>query len=114
MNRTADAEAMQAAAQTWDSSDPAEVERQAKAAAAARREILDAVVGLMSSRPGRRWVYDFLDASHMFGTSFVQGDAHGTSFREGERNMGLRLMADIQEVAADLYIVMVREAKGLQ
>ena len=110
----ADTEALQAAADTFDSADPAAVEKQRKAAAASRRETLEAVLVMMGSRAGRRWMYDLLEAAHMFGTSFVQGDPYATAFREGERNLGLRLMSDIQEVAADLYIVMVREAKGLQ
>lgn len=51
---------------------------------------------------GKRVLNDILKHAHVIEPSYIRGDAHETSYREGERNMALRLLAmlniDIQEL----------------
>lgn len=48
---------------------------------------------LMSQPQGRRWIWALLERCHVFETSFT-GNSH-TFFREGERNVGLSILSDI-------------------
>jgi hypothetical protein len=105
-------EAEDAAAVPYDTADPQVVNTARKKAARLRRGRLDVVAGLMGLAEGRAWVYDFLESCHCFSTSFVQGDPHATSFKEGERNPGLRLLADVMAAAPDQYVTMCKESKG--
>jgi hypothetical protein len=62
---------------------------------------------LMSHAKGRRIVWSLLEKAHVFQSSYT-GD-NTTFFREGERNIGLFLMAQINEFCPDLYVQMVLE-----
>ena len=69
------------------------------------------VVVLMSSPDGRAYLWDKLEAAHIFHTSFST-DLAQMSFNEGERNLGLQLLNDIIRWSPDQYIQMIREANG--
>lgn len=64
---------------------------------------------LMSDRRGRRFVWRLLEETGLFQSSFT-GNSE-TFFREGQRNVGLRLMAMINEHCPDRYNQMVTEQK---
>lgn len=106
------AEAEIAAGTPYDTASPEAVNKARTKAGRAERARLDFVSGVMSLKEGRAWVNEMLTASHIFTPSFVQGDPHATSFREGERNFGLRMLADVMAAAPDQYVTMCREAKG--
>ena len=80
-------------------------EKLSKLADQNRREVL---VGIMSTMPGREWVWNMLSRSHVFGMSFVS-DAFLTAFREGERNQGQQLLNDVMEACPDQYVLAMRE-----
>lgn len=80
--------------------------REARLAEAQRRDI---TVQLMSSPAGRVWVLDILEHCNIFATSFSV-NALQTAFREGQRDVGLRLLADIVSFSPDQYIQMMRES----
>ena len=42
---------------------------------------------------GRRVLYKILEWGHLYQPSFQSGDPHGTAFRDGERNLALRILA---------------------
>lgn len=78
-------------------------------AAKARQAEDDAVIqSLMSSVAGRQWMHDMLQSCHVFGSSFT-GEAMGTAFREGERNIGLILLTAIMRAHPDAYVQMMKE-----
>ncbi len=56
-----------------------------------RRELLAAVKDLLAEEKGKRLVWWLLEQAHVFQSSFT-GNSH-TFFLEGERNMGLKLLA---------------------
>lgn len=64
---------------------------------------------VLSERSGRRFVWRYLEEAGIFRTSFT-GNSE-TFFREGGRNLGLKLLADINEAQPDAYVQMVRESK---
>lgn len=70
-------------------------------------EEIDDVKWLMGSKRGRRIVWRWLERTGVFRSSFT-GNSE-TYFREGARNIGLMLMALINEAGPDLYATMVKE-----
>lgn len=45
------------------------------------------------SSAGKRVLYEILAWSHLFASTFVPGDSHATHWREGGRDVGLRILA---------------------
>jgi len=85
--------------------DPAR-NRKASAREDLRQRFIEAA---LSTRDGREWMYDKLSRCHIYHTSFVVGDALSTAYQEGERNIGLLLLA---EIPPDVYALMLKEAKN--
>jgi hypothetical protein len=63
---------------------------------------------LMGSKRGRRIVWRFLDRAGVFRLSF-NTNAMQMAFAEGNRNEGLRMLAQIHALCPELYPVMVKE-----
>ena len=86
--------------------------RQARADAdklARLREVED-VKWLMSSKRGRRIVYRLLQQAGVFRSSF-NTNAMQMAFNEGNRNQGLKLLADVTEQSPERYAEMIDEAR---
>lgn len=64
---------------------------------------------VMATVEGRRFVWRLLDRAGVFRTSFTGNST--TFFNEGQRNMGLIVLADVHEACAEKYIEMMTEAK---
>jgi hypothetical protein len=67
----------------------------------------------MKSRSGRRLMWRLLEMSGVFHSTF-NCDALIMAFQEGKRNQGLMLLADINQVDPQGYILMANEAKARQ
>lgn len=94
---------------TYNAADRKQVRAAEKAAAqsaANRREMLGQI---MSAPPGREWIHDTLVFCHVFETTFDDSAAR-MGFLEGQRSVGLRLLADIMRYCPDAYILMMQEA----
>lgn len=76
----------------------------------ARREELRDLEFVLSSREGRRFVWKLLEMCGVFTSSFT-GNSQ-TFFLEGQRNIGLKVLADVNEASLEKYVVMMKEAKG--
>lgn len=63
---------------------------------------------LMQSKRGRRVIWRLLEQAGVFRLSF-RPDAMQMSFAEGQRNSGLRILALVHDLCADLYPVMIKE-----
>lgn len=94
-----------------DTSNPEQVNKSRKKAARTRSDRLRFVAAAMDTKEGRAWFYDVLRRCRVFGTPYISGDPHATSFRCGEQNIGIQILDDVQTSAPEKYIVMVREAK---
>lgn len=108
--RLVDIEAREMAEEPYDASNSKQVNAARKKSARRNKKRYEVVNALMQHKDGRRWIYEILERCHIYTTSFVQGDPHATSFREGERNVGNSLLIDILTAAQDEYTLMMREA----
>ena len=84
------------------------LEKQARVDERSRKET---VTWLMGTMAGREWLYNLLSECHVFVSSFSL-NAYEGAFREGERNVGLRLLNDVMQTAPDDYVLMMREANA--
>ena len=64
---------------------------------------------LMSDKRGRRFMWRMLEVTGVYRSSFT-GNSE-TFFREGARNVGLKLISDIHEFAPDAYTTMLEEQR---
>lgn len=67
----------------------------------------------MSDPDGREWFYNVLASCHVYSTSFAT-NALAMAYREGERNVGLRLTTELTEACPDLYLIMLKEAGNVR
>lgn len=74
-----------------------------------RAQELEDIKFVLSSPQGRRFYWRYLSKCGMFTTSFTGNS--GTYFKEGERNVGLRLYADMMAASPDSYLLMIKENK---
>ncbi len=93
---------------SYDANDPVQVEKAAEEDRRSRARLLDDVAGVLETEGGRRFVWRLLEAAHCFHSSF-SADAALTAFREGERNIGLMVLADAFAASPGRLAEMVRE-----
>ena len=67
---------------------------------------------LMGSKRGRRIVWRLLERTGVYRSSFT-GNSE-PFFREGQRNVGLMLMAQINECSPDQYALMLKEQNDVR
>lgn len=65
---------------------------------------------LMQDKRGRRFVWRLLETAGVFRTTFRTSSE--MAFLEGQRNMGLVLIAEINELCPEQYAVMLNEARA--
>ncbi len=93
----------------FNAADPEAVSRKKRKADRADSLRLAAFKAVMATREGRRYLWWLLDRCGVFRTSFTGNST--TFFNEGQRNVGLMLIADITTACPEAYIVMLNEAK---
>lgn len=81
--------------------------RQEKVAALARIE-KDDTIWIMRTRQGRRLIYNYLAQAGVWRTSF-HTNALQMAFNEGQRNIGLALLAKLTDYCEDSYALMLKE-----
>lgn len=74
-----------------------------------RERELEDIRFILQTSQGRRFVWRYLTLCGVFETSFTGSSE--TFFKEGQRNVGLKLLADINDAEAEAFVVMMREAK---
>ena len=87
----------------------AAAEKALKAQLSAQTEI-DDLCWLMSDKRGRRFVWRQLAEAGVYRQSFT-GEPLTTSFNEGQRSTGLRLMAAIHQHCPERFSEMQKEAR---
>ncbi len=68
------------------------------------------ILYVMASKDGRAFVYRYLEFCGVYQTSYSR-EPNETFFREGQRNVGLMLMKDINQAAPGSYLTMLKEAE---
>lgn len=82
---------------------------QAQKDAATDKEV---ITSLMSLPSGRRWMWLKLSESRMF-VEDESLDPHLLAYRQGQRNLGLRLLKSVQGYCPEMYVRMVQENTGV-
>jgi hypothetical protein len=95
----------------YDASNRKDIRRAEKRAAIAERARINFLCAAMSRPEGRAWYHDFLESCHLFSDPF-SGDALREAYLKGERNIGLKVFADIHAHCPDKYIQMMKEANN--
>lgn len=94
--------------ETYDASDPEQVQKRKSKAGRKRKVEVDVVGALMADRNGRAWLYGLLEMTHIYESCFTEGRADATAFLLGERNVGLRILADMQNYP-ELFMQLMQE-----
>lgn len=55
----------------------------------------------LASAAGKRVLHEIFASTHLFATTFVPGDAFATHWREGRRDVGLRILTMLDTDAPD-------------
>lgn len=63
---------------------------------------------VLGSRAGRHVLWSLLEDAGMYGSTFHENQAWA-AFREGQRNVGLQILATINEVDPTAYVTMIQE-----
>jgi len=98
-------------AQPTNLAEQSSVDERAKALALKAAQDKRVIRELLSTPIGRNWTWHLLEQCHMLSTSFAE-EPTVMAFREGERNIGLRLWSQIQQDAPELLLTMLAE-KGV-
>jgi len=96
-----------------DVSDEKQVRTARRSALAEEREDGERLSLFLGNPIARRWMWKLLENCHTFGTSFSD-NPYRTAFQEGERNVGIRILADIMRYCPNQYSVMCQEAENVR
>lgn len=93
----------------FNAADPKQVNAAKREAGAEESSDREVMKQLTDYRPGRAFLWRLFEKCHMFETSFFPDSARLTDFREGERNIGLRLFEQLGQANPTAYTQMLRE-----
>jgi hypothetical protein len=88
----------------------ADAEAQATREAQKRKQEIEDFKWLVAHKQGRRILWRLLSMSGVFRTSMT-GNSN-TFFNEGRRDIGLQLLAEVNEHSLDAYVLMLKESKN--
>lgn len=92
-----------------NAADPEQVKKAKQKVESLNDKRLNDVREVLNTRRGRRFMWELLDFCGIFRTSLA--NEHQIFYNEGQRNVGLKLLADINEAAPQAYAVMLAESK---
>jgi len=92
----------------YDASDAEQVQKRKTKQGRKNKADLAVLTGLMASPDGRDWLRRKLSDANVFGSVFDENPVR-MAFREGERNFGLRLWAELQKAPKDLLLKFLTE-----
>ena len=75
-----------------------------------RKEEREDMLKLLGMPEGRRVFWRLLSFCNIYGSSYSDNPGF-MAFREGQRNVGNKILADIMSVAPEAYITMMKENK---
>lgn len=92
-----------------DLDEPIKVERKEVRGRLGRRRELEDVSFILSTLQGRRFYWRIMQRCGIHKLSFTGNNT--TFFNEGERNIGLTLLADLEEADPSAYVKCLTEAR---
>lgn len=91
-------------------SDPRAVEGKKKRSEQREQRRLNGLRKILSEQDGRLWLWDLLSFCGISRTSFTGNST--TFFNEGQRNIGLKVQADLTKHFPDDYIKLLKEGEA--
>lgn len=96
-----------------NAADPSRVAAASRAERDAMKRHREDVRWVMGTVQGRRLMHGYLAQFGVFRTSYVPGAPDSaTIFNEGQRNMALRIFADIDDACPEQYLRMMQESRA--
>ena len=95
----------------YDASNRKDIRQAEKEAARSEAERIEWLRLALSSIGGRSWFWNLLSSCHLFSDPF-SGQALQEAYLKGERNIGLRIFAEIVTYCPDQYLLMIRESNA--
>jgi hypothetical protein len=92
-----------------NAADESQVNEAKKKVRHTREQELNDVRFILSTPQGRRFVWRYLDG--LFRLSARSAEPYWTYFNEGERNVSLKMQADVVEASPEALLEMMTEAK---
>ena len=94
----------------YNASDPEQIRAKEKTSAATKVRRIAGLKLLVESPDGRVWLRDLFEFCGVYRLSFT-GNSE-TFFREGTRNVGLKIHADLVKHFPESYITMLKEGES--
>lgn len=95
---------------TFNAANPDQVKNRKRRERRARERKASDMRFVMSSKEGRRFVYGLLVDCGIYKSSFTVVNGLSVAFNEGTRNVGLKLLASLQEVCLEEFHLAETEA----
>lgn len=92
--------------------DPEKLKRKATVDTLRRRQELQDVAFVLSTEQGRRFYWRLMRSCGINRSSFTGNNT--TFFNEGERNVGLRMLSDLEESDPTAYLKCLEESRKLE
>lgn len=96
----------------YDASDPVQVAEAKTAEGRREKRLKQTLVGILSVKDGREWVWELLSNTGMYQQSFVRGEPESTAFNEGKRSIGNLILAAIVAADPQAFVTMMKEFGG--
>jgi len=77
-----------------------------------RESVVGALGGILSTRPGRLWLWNLLAQCNIFASTFRK-EAHMMVYLEGRCSLGLEILADIATHYPERYLQMISESRAV-
>jgi hypothetical protein len=95
----------------YNASDRKQIRAAEKAAQRSDLSKIEFLKSMLASPGGRLWFYDLLESCHLF-SDIPTFEPYKDAYRQGERNVGLRIFSDIITNCPDQYISMMKDANA--
>lgn len=92
-----------------NTADENQIKRDTEKARFTREREVNDLRKILAIPEGRRFIWRYIGISGVFKLSFT-GNSE-TFFNEGQRNVGLKLIADVMEANPESYLQMTKEAE---
>lgn len=97
----------------FDANDPKQVNERNSRAGHRTRRLRGVLQSLLSTQDGREWLWSFMDDFMTTRKTVVEGAApYAQGFRDGEREVGLRVLRMCREASPENFTAMLVENDG--
>lgn len=94
-----------------NAADPTQIKEAGLKEKFGRERELEDVRFLLNTKEGRRFLWRLLSLTGLFQSSFTGNST--TFFKEGSRNIGLQVLADINDANPEGYLLMLKENREI-